>query len=231
MVPPSPAAAVAASPPGQLVADLLTALLHDDSPSASLIASLLIGALVLSAAIVALVLSQCCRPQRSTSSVTPVPAAVKDTITEPVRVCRAAVISAEASECGALLPSHMPRSDMPTGLTGTQHAATVHASAAPAPTAARSDFAAENTKAVTIASDVEEGARGGGWGDLGGFDGIARDEHPTTRRPERQYKGEAEEYVAAGPPMARRGPPANAPAAASRGRRGAQEAGGRRGRR
>ena len=98
----------------------------------------------------------------------------------------------------------------------------------------RVPLSAEGAKAVTISADVEEGARGGGWGDLGGFEGIVRDEYPTTRREQRlnKYLSEGDDHVAGGPPMARRGAPSGPGGSASRGGRRAaapEPAPGRRG--
>jgi hypothetical protein len=97
-----------------------------------------------------------------------------------------------------LLPTHMQRSDANFGHSSVSNAQRPQAS---------------EQKAVTISAEVDEGGRGGGWGDLDSFEELVatREEHPTTRRDPRLAKyglGEPEE---AAPPMNRRGgPPAPA---------------------
>lgn len=209
--------------PAELVAGALSSLLHVDTLSPWLIASVLLCALALLVAVLLLLLTRC--SSRRGGLVAP-----KENSKEPVRVCRAAAINAAAgfSECGALLPSNLPRSDAPAGAAGVAlcaaqptaapTGATPHPACAAPPAVARTGLSTENAKAVTIVSDVEEGARGGGWGDLGGFEGMVRDEYPTTRRPERNIKEDLDPYGVGPPPAARRGAPAaGAPAAARKG--------------
>ena len=223
----SPFEVVATSPPGQLVGALLP-----DASSPMLITSLVVFILLLLIALVLLLLIRY-RSRQDDDPRYRLPTKNTWDKKDPPRVCRASVIN--ASECGALLPNDHPRSDT-TGTTGINQSGSAPPMAhttptgaahvpppppppppASAPAQARSDFAAENIKAVTIATDEVEGARGGGWGDLGGFESIVRDEYPTTRRPDRSNGrrggGEDDDFV---PPPARRGvfragPPAAAP--------------------
>ena len=224
----SPFEVVASSPPGKLVGALLP-----DASSPMLITSLVVFILLLLIALVLLLLIRY-RSRQDDDPRYRLPTKNTWDKKEPPRVCRASVIN--ASECGALLPNDHPRSDT-TGTTGVNLAGSAPPMAhttptgaahvpppppppppASAPAQARSDFAAENIKAVTIATDEVEGARGGGWGDLGGFESIVRDEYPTTRRPDRSNgrRGGGDEDDFVPPPPARRGvfragPPAAAP--------------------
>lgn len=94
----------------------------------------------------------------------------------------------------SLLPKHISRSDLIGG----------------APQ--------EEAKSVTVVVAEQEGGRGGGWGDLDGFDPsitINRQEHPTSRRGADLSKYLDEDA----PPVARRGggSPANKLSAMARG--------------